>query len=304
MATAQEKYNAPFPVRLRELIKSKKTTITALAHELKISRQAVSQYADGSTQPNLERLVEIAKYLNVSTDWLLGLTDESSTDVDAQRVSRITGLSANAVEKLSKIKNKHPQIDVINFLIVNYKLIRMITNYFSDFTIGKYKEKPYKYIPLKAGSLYDYRNDVHFAASIRALQKSCDEFKDKYKDDDGFITQTLYSFLFKHADIDKCRFIVDYDELIPQLDDFVPDEDDIEAVSAWYEESMDERAAEYDDFQKELEERNDAILNFLDAYSKGGVHQWLTSNPAATNPASSSATACASTVAGARTGGS
>lgn len=270
MATAQEKYNAPFPVRLRELIKSKKTTITALAHELKISRQAVSQYADGSTQPNLERLVEIAKYLNVSTDWLLGLTDESSTDVDAQRVSRITGLSANAVEKLSKIKNKHPQIDVINFLIVNHKLIRMITNYFSDFTISKYNEKPYKYIPLKAGSLYAYQNDVHFAASIRALQKSCDEFKDKYKDNDEFITQTLYSFLFKHADIDECRFIVDYDETIPQLDDFVLDEDDIEALSELYEENIDEIATEIDDFQKELEERNDAILNFLDVYSKEG----------------------------------
>ena len=33
---------------------------------------------------------------------------------------------------------------------------------------------------------------------------------------------------------------------------------------------IDERAAGNDDFQKELEERNDAILNFLDAYSKEG----------------------------------
>ena len=270
MTTAQEKYNAPFPERLRELIESKKTTITALANELHISRQAVSQYADGSTQPNLERLVEIAKYFNVSTDWLLGLTDELSTDVDAQRVRRITGLSADAVEKLSKIKNKRPQIDVINFLITNHKLIRMITNYFSDFIISKCKEKPYKYIPLKAGSLYSYRNDVHFAASIRALQKSRDEFKEKYKEDDEFIKQTLQSFLFKHADIDACRFIVDCDETIPQTYDFVPDEDDIEDIMAWHEEAIDEIAKANDDFQKELEERNNAILNFLDAYSKEG----------------------------------
>ena len=46
-----DKYFGVFPTRLRGLIESKKTTITALANALKISRQSVSQYQDGTGQP-------------------------------------------------------------------------------------------------------------------------------------------------------------------------------------------------------------------------------------------------------------
>lgn len=71
----QENYTKTFPSRLRKLIESRETTITALAKELKISRQAVSQYADGSAQPNIEKLVSIARFFHVSTDYLVGLSD-------------------------------------------------------------------------------------------------------------------------------------------------------------------------------------------------------------------------------------
>ena len=97
---AQEKYNATFPTRLRELIASRGTTITALAHELKISRQAVSQYQDGSTQPNLQKLVEISRYFNVSADWLLGLTDTQNIDSTARAAVEYTKLSERTINLL------------------------------------------------------------------------------------------------------------------------------------------------------------------------------------------------------------
>ena len=48
--STQDKYNAPFPSNLRTIIDERGTTITALARELGITRQAVSQYADGTGQ--------------------------------------------------------------------------------------------------------------------------------------------------------------------------------------------------------------------------------------------------------------
>ena len=74
MAT-QEKYNEPFPSRLRKLLDDRGITITALSKELKISRQAVSQYTDGSAQPNIEKLRAIASFFDVSADYLVGLSD-------------------------------------------------------------------------------------------------------------------------------------------------------------------------------------------------------------------------------------
>lgn len=102
MAT-QEKYNATFPTRLRELLAPKGVTITALADKLEISRQAVSQYQDGSTQPNLQSLAEIAKYFGVSTDWLLGLTDMRTPNMDVRAIANYTHLSDKAIERLNSL---------------------------------------------------------------------------------------------------------------------------------------------------------------------------------------------------------
>lgn len=95
-----EEYYAVFPSRLRYLIRVNHTTITALAAQLGLSRQAVSLYTDGSTLPNAERLGLIADYFRVSTDWLLGRTDVRSPDVELQAAAEYTRLSEKAAERL------------------------------------------------------------------------------------------------------------------------------------------------------------------------------------------------------------
>lgn len=97
MSTSLEKYNFVFPTRLRKLMTAREVTMTALANALGISRQAVSQYQDGSTQPNMQKLIEIANYFNVSTDYLLGLTDTQSTNADAQKAIAYTKLSERTI---------------------------------------------------------------------------------------------------------------------------------------------------------------------------------------------------------------
>ena len=100
---SQDKYNETFPTRLRKLLEDRGTTITALASVLGVSRQAVSQYADGSSQPNFERLRMIADFFNVSADYLLGRVDETSADVTVQALCDYIGLSEQAIEHLHKL---------------------------------------------------------------------------------------------------------------------------------------------------------------------------------------------------------
>ena len=47
-----------------------------LAKALNISRQAITNLKNGSSLPSLDVLCAIAKYFDVSTDYLLGLEDE------------------------------------------------------------------------------------------------------------------------------------------------------------------------------------------------------------------------------------
>ena len=102
MAT-QEKYNEPFPSRLRKLLDDRGVTITALSKELKISRQAVSQYTDGSAQPNIEKLRAIASFFDVSADYLVGLSgyEKKST---AELTAADMGIMDEAAQQLAEDK--------------------------------------------------------------------------------------------------------------------------------------------------------------------------------------------------------
>lgn len=64
-----------FNERLRELREDSNLTQTALAKELFIDQRSLSFYEIGKYEPNLDTLIRIAIFFNVSTDYLLGLTD-------------------------------------------------------------------------------------------------------------------------------------------------------------------------------------------------------------------------------------
>ena len=92
-----EAYNAPFSVRLRELMERNKCTQADLAQATGRTRQTVSQYTTGMSEPGYDVLVKIALYFDVTTDYLLGLTDDPATKPAA--VDEL-GLSPKAVEIL------------------------------------------------------------------------------------------------------------------------------------------------------------------------------------------------------------
>ena len=47
-----------------------------------LSQSTIGTYENGKRQPTLENLVAVSRYFSVSTDWLLGLTDEIATTKD------------------------------------------------------------------------------------------------------------------------------------------------------------------------------------------------------------------------------
>lgn len=55
---------------------------------------------------------KLAKYYDVSVDWLLGLSDVASPDTDLRGVCEYTGLSEEAVEALRQIKEVDPNNDM------------------------------------------------------------------------------------------------------------------------------------------------------------------------------------------------
>ncbi|WP_050740673.1 helix-turn-helix domain-containing protein [Acetobacterium bakii] len=98
-------YDSVFATRLRELMSENGTTQKDLAGVTGITRQAISQYMDGSIQPNIEKLYKICNFFKVSAEYLLGLSGVKSFDLDIKAISEKTGLSERAINKIVAYKN-------------------------------------------------------------------------------------------------------------------------------------------------------------------------------------------------------
>lgn len=64
-------------MRLRDLREDNALKQQTVADYLKVRQNTYSQYENGQRQLPIEVLVKLAAYYNTSTDYLLGLTNES-----------------------------------------------------------------------------------------------------------------------------------------------------------------------------------------------------------------------------------
>lgn len=94
-----------FTERFRELQGEKSNT--EFADFLGISRQTVGFYYNGDRVPDALTLVKISQKCGVSTDWILGLTKDKSSQ---PRVADMLGISSTAVDKLMEVSKYFPDI--------------------------------------------------------------------------------------------------------------------------------------------------------------------------------------------------
>lgn len=116
---ALEKYNATFPTILRELMSrhpngGQTTTQKGLADVLNIRPQTVSLYVNGTTQPTPDTLVNIAKYFEVSVDYLL--TGVSSYNKEMNQELGLTETSIKMLQKVNGMENFDGMSTVIDTL--------------------------------------------------------------------------------------------------------------------------------------------------------------------------------------------
>lgn len=129
-------YNKTFPRILRELIEKNNTTIQAVANQIGITRQAVSQYCNGETQPNGETLLKIADCFGVSCDYLLrgvsaeNINIEKDLGLSEKSIQLIRIFNSRKQRKLESMKNLPEmydpgekigifEIDTLNILLEN-----------------------------------------------------------------------------------------------------------------------------------------------------------------------------------------
>lgn len=104
MSKASKKNTPPIPMFRKLMDTTPNITRSDLAEYLGVSSVAIGQYYNGDALPSMDNLIKIAQYFNVSTDYLLGLTDVKSTDADLKRTCEYTGLSEDIVRDFANFK--------------------------------------------------------------------------------------------------------------------------------------------------------------------------------------------------------
>lgn len=136
-----------FPERLSSLMKERGVTQQDLANALGVKRQTISLYKSGQSTPDAKLLRDLSVFFKISSDYLLGLTDIKTPDVNIKAISEETGLSENCIEILKIIHRTDICADKSG--IVKYEFsetINCLVEHEPDFNpivwIGRYLSVP------------------------------------------------------------------------------------------------------------------------------------------------------------------
>ena len=64
--------------RIRVVREKRNITQIRLSIEIGVSQETISAYENGKAEPKLEKLIKIANFLNTTTDYLLGRTNDDT----------------------------------------------------------------------------------------------------------------------------------------------------------------------------------------------------------------------------------
>ena len=95
-----ELYNSHFAATLRDLMEKNGTTQKELADFVGVRPQTLSLYTTGETQPNVDKLLKIAEFFDVTTDFLI-----TGTILEDIPVREMLGLSEQTVENMRLVKD-------------------------------------------------------------------------------------------------------------------------------------------------------------------------------------------------------
>lgn len=131
MAEENKSYYLPFPTRLRQLMDDTGASQQTLADYVGVTRQAVAQWKDGKTIPDMYNFKRIVEFFKVPYEYLLGDTD--STVHENLALADSLGLSDDAIEVLQGIKEFSAHDDETGYISTPEVASRIIcSGYFEE----------------------------------------------------------------------------------------------------------------------------------------------------------------------------
>lgn len=107
-----------FDIRLKELREEKGLTQTELSKKTSIKQQNISRWEKGDNSPNVDDIVKLADFFQVSTDYLLGREDYGTGVIQVKNDFATDNKQFSVVAQDMEIKEKVEMLGK-NFLLLS-----------------------------------------------------------------------------------------------------------------------------------------------------------------------------------------
>ena len=159
-----------------------------LAHILGVTDNTISYFCNGTRGPQLEQLPKIAEALHTTTDYLLGISPNLTTDKDLSAVCNYTGLNEDSINAILFVSELNSDMLKTLNLFISAPYFNSFLLYFSQYCRSReeycsakiqYEQKTDK---LKALSGDDIAKEIQLRnegqISIAYTQKDIDDLRD------------------------------------------------------------------------------------------------------------------------------
>ena len=174
-----------------------------LAQKLGVTDNTISYFCNGERVPNTLQLIEISKILDVSADYLLGLSSESTTDKELSAVCEYTGLSEKSVLALQEFKADNKAtwyMDVTNALIESENFDFLIF-FLTQFATYSNQSIDFQYYRI-------YSHDIVETKAKSTLDDIMSELKRKFTDREDNRVRYNFKAVVQAAIMFAIRFFV------------------------------------------------------------------------------------------------
>lgn len=158
--------------RIEAALKLRNISQKELAEHLGQKPNVISYWCSGARTPNTTQLAEIARFLNVSADYLLGLTEEPTTDSSVKAITNLTGLTEKALISLIDLKRqsqmKSRSFPPLLSLILGHRSLQYLMGLLEGYA---YSGDERKHETLETMSVIEYRQRDFILAAINATVK-------------------------------------------------------------------------------------------------------------------------------------
>lgn len=150
--------------RLKLCREQKGLTQMQVAEKMLTQRQIISYHESGTRLPSINDIVFYSELYGVSADYLLGLSNAASTDIEIKSICEKTKLSENVIEYLSGLNN-----DIIRSFDKPEDFATFINAAFADNVFSGYVPETLQTIKQKvAQAQTSISDDIHNTQSAAA----------------------------------------------------------------------------------------------------------------------------------------